>query len=107
MTIALYQDLFAAVALLPFVLQEEFTLTAKDVMLLAMLGIVCTAVAHSLFIAGMHRISARTASTIACLEPVYGALLAAILFREIPTLRTVVGGCIVLGVALYATIRTP
>jgi drug/metabolite transporter (DMT)-like permease len=104
-SIALYQDAFAALALLPFVLAEQPSFTAKDVLLLLVLGVLCTAVAHSLFIAGLHGVKARTAGTISCLEPVYGAALAALFLREVPTIRTAAGGFIVGGVALWATVR--
>jgi drug/metabolite transporter (DMT)-like permease len=103
--IAFYQDLFAAAALLPFVLAGAQAVSFRDVLLLAVLGVLCTAVAHSLFIAGMHGISARTASTIACLEPVYGVLLAVVFFGEVPTLRTVLGGILIVGVAFHATMK--
>jgi drug/metabolite transporter (DMT)-like permease len=105
MTIVLYQDLFAAAALLPFALADWQSFTVHDVLLLVVLGVVCTAVAHSLFIAGMHGISARTASTIACLEPVYGTLLAILFLGEIPSWRTVLGGILILGVAFHATVK--
>lgn len=105
MTIALYQDLFAAAALLPFVLAGGQTFTIRDVLLLAVLGVLCTAVAHSLFIAGMHSVSARTASTIACLEPVYGVLLAILFLREVPSWPTVLGGILIVGVAFHATMK--
>lgn len=105
MTIALYQDLFAAAVLLPFVLAGGQTVTLGNVLLLAVLGILCTAVAHSLFIAGMHGISARTASTIACLEPVYGVLLAVVFLREVPSLNNVLGGILIVGVAFHATMK--
>jgi drug/metabolite transporter (DMT)-like permease len=101
----LYQDLFAAMALLPFALAEWESVSVLDVLLLIVLGILCTAVAHSLFIAGMHGVPARTASTIACLEPVYGTLLAVLLLGERLTLRTVLGGAVILGVAFHATVR--
>ena len=39
------------------------------------------------------------------LESVYGILLAAILLRQPPTLREVIGGTVVLGVSLYATLK--
>jgi drug/metabolite transporter (DMT)-like permease len=42
---------------------------------------------------------------IACLEPVYGTALAALLLGEVPSVRTVAGGLLVLGVAFYATVR--
>lgn len=105
MTIALYQDLFAAVALLPFVLVDWPALTLRDVLFLVILGVLCTAVAHSLFIAGMQGISARTASMIACLEPAYGALLAILFLHEIPASRTILGGILILAVAFYATLK--
>jgi len=105
MTIALYQDLFAAAVLLPFVFTGGPALTIGDLLLLAVLGVLCTAVAHSLFIAGMHGISARTASMIACLEPVYGALLAVVILGDSLPLRTVLGGILILGVAFHATVK--
>lgn len=102
--ITLYQDAFAALALLPFVVFRWPTLVIKDVLLLLILGVLCTAAAHALFIAGLRGVKARPASMIACLEPVYGALLAAILLREVPSARTLSGGLVVLGVAFYATL---
>jgi drug/metabolite transporter (DMT)-like permease len=103
-TIALYQDAFAAVALLPLAVARWPTWTFRDLLLLLALGVVFTAVAHSLFIAGMRGVKARTASMIACLEPVYGTALAAVLLREFPSVRVLVGGVLVLGVAFYATV---
>jgi drug/metabolite transporter (DMT)-like permease len=105
-TIALYQDVFAALALLPFVIPRWPTFTVYDGLLLVVLGVLCTAVAHSLFIAGMYGIRTRTASMIACLEPVYGAILAALFLQEVPSARTLLGGGVILGVALYATVRS-
>jgi drug/metabolite transporter (DMT)-like permease len=104
-TIALHQDLFAALTLLPFALAGWPSLTARDVLLLLALGVVCTALAHSLFIAGLRGVKARTASMIACLEPVYGTILAAVLLREFPPGRVLIGGALVLGVAFYATVK--
>ena len=38
--------------------------------------IACTALAHTLFIAALSKLTAHTASVIAALEPVYGIVLA-------------------------------
>lgn len=105
LTIALYQDAFAALSLLPFVVAERLAFSAREVLLLAVLGVVCTALAHALFIAGLRTISARTASMIACLEPVYGTIFAFLLLGEVPSWRTLLGGSIVLAVAVSATVR--
>jgi drug/metabolite transporter (DMT)-like permease len=104
-TIALYQDAFAGLVLLPFAAAGWPPLTVGDVLLLAALGVVFTALAHSLFIAGMRGVNARTASMIACLEPVYGTALAAVLLREFPPGRVLIGGVLVLGVAFCATLN--
>jgi drug/metabolite transporter (DMT)-like permease len=54
-TIALYQDAFAAVVLLPYVLLDWPSLEVSDLLWLLFLGVVCTAFSHSLFIGGMRR----------------------------------------------------
>ncbi len=73
---------------------------------LAFLGIVCTALAHVLFIRGLRQIRARTASLIAGLEPVYAIALALILLHETPAPRTLAGGGIILACAALATRST-
>ena len=51
----------------------------------------------------MKRIRAQAASIISSLEPVYGVLLALIFLGEVPALRTVLGGTVILGAALAVT----
>jgi drug/metabolite transporter (DMT)-like permease len=75
-------------------------------LLLILLGIVCTAVAHSLFISGSSNVKAQTASIIASLEPVYGIIFSMILLSEIPTLQITLGGLIILGSSIYVTIKS-
>lgn len=107
--IALWQNLFAAIALLPLAWWGRDALpalSARDVTLLAVLGIVCTALAHALFIASLRRVSSHTASVVAALEPVYGIALAAWLLGEIPTLRTLIGAAMIVGAAVLATRRS-
>ncbi len=94
--IAFYQDLFALLFLLPFYVVLRPTLNTKDILLLCVLGIFCTAGAHTLFIKGMKRIKAQTASIIHFLEPVYGIIFAFFFLHEIPSLRTILGGVIIL-----------
>ncbi len=103
--VAFYQDLFAGLALLPVLLGGLPRLAGTDLALLAVLGVFCTAVAHTLFIRGMRGVSAQTASLIASLEPVYGILLALAFLGEVPAGRTVLGGLIILGAVLLVTLR--
>jgi drug/metabolite transporter (DMT)-like permease len=100
--IAFYEDVAAAVVLAPIAFFAHFQLEARDFFLLAFLGIVSTAAAHSLFISGMKYVRARTASVIATLEPVYGIAFAILLLGEIPAFRTIAGGILILGAAAFA-----
>jgi drug/metabolite transporter (DMT)-like permease len=105
LVIAFYQDLVAAVVLLPLVFVYDVRWELKDIMFLVFLGVVCTGLAHSLFIRGMALIKAQTASVVACLEPVYGIMVAAFLLNEIPDMRVITGGGVILCAAAYASIK--
>ena len=96
LSIAFYQDLFATIFLLPFLFVLRPTLSSRDILLLIVLGTLCTAVSHTLFIKGMRYIKAQTASIVSALEPVYGILLALLFLNEMPSLRTIAGGCVIL-----------
>jgi len=105
LVVAFYQDAAAALFLLPFLFLPAPAMTLPDMLRLALLGIVFTGVAHSLFIRGLAHVKAHTASIIASLEPVYGILAAALLLGESPAMRELAGGAVILGTALYATTR--
>jgi drug/metabolite transporter (DMT)-like permease len=105
LVIAFYQDAAAAVVLLPGLFLMEFTVTSGDILLLLLLGICFTAIAHSLFIKGLSAVKAQVASIIACLEPVYGIVFAVLLLKEIPGWRVICGGILILAGAFYTTIK--
>jgi len=106
LVITFFQDFFATLLLLPFIFFIRPDLDFRNIFLLIILGIFCTAGAHSLFIKGMKYIKAQTASIIGSLEPVYGIVLAFALLGEMPSLRTILGGVIILGAVFTVTIRT-
>jgi drug/metabolite transporter (DMT)-like permease len=101
-TISLYQEVVAALALLPALWLTPLAapLTLSQALLLITLGLACTALAHTLFITGMRFVTAQLASLLACLEPVWGILFALALLGETPTARTLLGGAIILAAML-------
>jgi len=103
--IAFWQNFWAALALLPLAVAAGSmpSLGLSGLGLLLALGLVCTAFAHTLFIAALRRVTAHTASVIAALEPVYGILLAVLLLGEIPGWRTVTGAVLIVGAAVFAS----
>lgn len=96
LAIAFFEDFFALIFLLPSFFILHPTLSINNLILLLLLGIFCTAISHTLFINGMKYIKAQTASIINSLEPVYGIIFAFFLLHEIPSLRTIVGGTVIL-----------
>ncbi len=86
--IAFWQNGLAALALLPFALAGAGSPLRRSaratIMLLIVLGLACTALAHTLFIGGLAVVTAHTASVIAALEPVYGIVLALAFLGEVP-----------------------
>jgi drug/metabolite transporter (DMT)-like permease len=106
LAIAFFQDLFAAAILMPALLfVRPAFLSAGDLALLAVLGVVCTAGSHTLFIRGMRRVRAQTASIISSLEPVYGIALAFVFLAEKPSFRTLAGGAVIMAAVFWASLK--
>lgn len=93
---AMWQNAVVAVCLLPFATPELAEVRAQDWLWIGLLGVLCTGVAHSLFVASLAVIKARTAAVVFALEPVYGITLAWVLFHETPTLRMLLGGALII-----------
>jgi drug/metabolite transporter (DMT)-like permease len=107
--IAFWQNGLAALVLLPLALvggESVSSLGAREIMLLLVLGLVCTALAQTLFIRGLAVVTAHTASVIAALEPVYGIVLALAFLHEVPGARTIAGGVLIIAAAVIATHRS-
>jgi drug/metabolite transporter (DMT)-like permease len=100
--LSLYQNGIAAVLLLPvlLVVSPAPLLEPRVFVILLVLGVGCTAVAHTLFIAGLRQMTAQLASLLACLEPVWGIALGVLLLGEQPAPRALLGGAIVVGATL-------
>ena len=104
--VAFYEQGTAALLMLPILLFDRPHASALDWALLAVLGVVLTGVAHSLFIGGMRSVRAQTAGVIASLESVYGIAAAALLIGEFTTPRERAGGAAILGPASGPPLRT-
>ena len=103
--VALGQNLWAAIVLLPILAATatSFALSLRDAALLLILGVLCTALSHTLFIAALKHVSAPTAAIVAALEPVYGIALAYAFLNEVPSVRTLCGGALIVGAAIWAS----
>lgn len=101
--VSVYEQLSVVMILAPYYLliAKEF-IPFKELLLIALLGIVFTAFAHTLAIEALKNIKAQTSSIIFCLEPFYAIILASFLLDEIPSTKTLIGGIIILGTVLFS-----
>ncbi|MDD6044418.1 MAG: DMT family transporter [Clostridia bacterium] len=103
--VCFYEQSIATLALIPFVLAAPPAVTGKDILSLVVLGVFCTALAHSLFVSSFKKVRVQTAGIISGgMESVYGILLAFLLLGEPPTAREIIGGCVVIAVTVYTTL---
>ena len=103
--ICLYEQGTAAIVLLPAAFLVQTTWRTQDIIGVAIIGCVCTAFAYTLYVSAQKGVRAQTAGIISGMETVYGIIYAFILLREVPSVRELIGGVIILGVALAASLE--
>lgn len=99
---ALCQNGVVALCLLPVAAPGLADVRALDWLWIGLLGVFCTGLAHSLFVASLAVIKARTASVVFAMEPVYGITVAWLLFGENPTLRMLLGGVLIIAAIIVS-----
>lgn len=100
---ALCQNVVVALCLLPVAAPQLSEVRAIDWLWIGLLGVFCTGVAHSLFVASLAVIKARTAAVVFAMEPVYGIAMAWWLFDENPTLRMLLGGVVIIAAIVISS----
>ena len=105
---ALWQNAIAALCTLPIVMVQGGVggpIDAAEIGKIALLGVFCTALAHTLYAASLARMTASAAAVCAALEPVYGIALAVVLLSEVPDARTLLGAALLVAAAIVASRR--
>lgn len=100
----LYQTLVVALVLYGFTSNDIMLIEEKQWWLLILLGVVFTALPHTLFAHGLIHLKAKTASLIACVQVIYASVFAALLLGEWLTWNVAAGGLIVITAAMYESI---
>ena len=103
--VSLYEQGTAAIVLLPSLFFVKATWRTQDIIGVALIGCICTAFAYSLYISAQKKVKAQTAGLISGMETVYGILYAFVLLSEIPTVREIIGGVVILSVGLYSSLK--
>lgn len=103
--VCLYEQGTAALVLLPALVLVPGDWTPRNLAGVAFIGFVCTALAHSLYVAAQKRVKAQTAGLVSGMETVYSILYALVFLGEVPSLRALAGGAVILGVAVLSSLR--
>ncbi len=101
-----WQMLVTGLVLLPWLFIDRAAWTPATGGLLLLLGVVFTAVPHTLFSASFKHLSAKTVGIIATLLPFYAAFFGYLIHDETLSLRTIVGGSIILAAIAFETVRS-
>jgi drug/metabolite transporter (DMT)-like permease len=104
MWVSFREQLVAAIVLLPLMILKHDEIDAVNIAGIIAIGVICTAMAFSLFVSAQKYVSAQSAGISAGMETVYGIIFAMILLGEIPSIREIVGGIIILASALASSL---
>ena len=107
--ISAYEMGIAGLILLPFMLYDGslfYMPSSRDLLLLVVLGVVLTGFARVLFVNSQRHLSGKVVGITLVLEVVYGVILALIFLAAVPSQREIIGGLIIVSVALFESLRS-
>lgn len=101
-----YQLAIAVIVLFPvlFIFKEEQV--APQIPYLLFLGLVTTAIGHTLFLNSFNHFSVSAASIMASIQPIYGIIVAMLILNEIPSGRSLIGGALILLTVVIESARS-
>ena len=105
-SLMMHQVLAVAIMLLVFVdYPSTLSLTVNDWLTLLLLGVISTATAHTLLTYSLKFLAAKSVAMISCLQPFIATLFAWLILSEEPADTVLLGGCIIVSVALYESFK--
>lgn len=99
-----YQILVVSVLLLPSVFFGNFEHVLSQWKPLLVLAVLTTCVGHTLFLKSFKNFSITAASIMSSIQPVYGIALAAIFLSEIPSIKTLFGGILIISAVVIESL---
>lgn len=100
-----YQTIIISVLLFPTLFFMDLSGLQTQWPYLLLLAFLTTAVGHSLMLHSLKFFSAATTSIISSLQPIFGIILAFLFLSEIPSMKTFIGGSLILATVLIESYR--
>lgn len=102
----LYQLVVITAMLSPLLLFSDFIQVKEQLLPIAFLALITTAVGHTLLLMSFKHFSVTTASIMSSVQPIYGILIGMLFLKEIPGLHTIIGGILILSAVFIESSRT-
>ena len=97
------QNAIVFLLLSPWIWYEAPRVSVVNWLWVALLGVVCTGLAHFLFVSSLRQLPARTAGLVVALEPIYAIAFAWLLFSQVPSPRMMLGAAIMIATIASAS----
>ena len=94
------------VLLSPVMLLYSFETVPQQLPYILILGVVTTALGHTLFLNSFKHFTIGTASIISSIQPIFGILIAMVFLGEIPHYKSLIGGSIILLTVIIESLRS-
>lgn len=105
-SLMMYQAVIVALILVPVMFIYDTSNISTQFPYIILLGLVTTAIGHSLFIGSLKHFSVSTASIIGSTQPVFGIIIAFIFLNETPSFNTFIGGSLILATVIIESVRS-
>jgi len=99
-----YQILVISILLLPAIFFSDFEAVSAQWKPLLLLAVLTTCIGHTLFLKSFKNFTITAASIMSCIQPVYGIALGALFLSEIPTLKTLIGGTLIISAVVIESL---
>jgi len=105
-TLMFYQIVVVAIMLSPVFFYSEITNVVNQWKPLLTLALLTTCLGHTLFLKSFKNFTVTAASIMSSIQPVYGILLAALFLGEMPRLKTLLGGGLILSAVILESLSS-
>jgi len=105
-SIMFHQIAILSVVLFPVMFYMDTSNIPNQMPYIVMLGLLTTAIGHTMLVSSFKHFSVSTASIITSITPIFGILIAFVFLNEKPNLNTVIGGSLILATVIIESVRS-
>ena len=99
-----YQIAVVAICLLPMVFLSDISEVLQNWKPLLILAVLTTCVGHTLFLLSFRNFNITTVSIMSSIQPVYGILLGVLFLNEVPGVKTIIGGTLIISAVVIESL---